>query len=181
MKRLLVLIAACTLLSLGTWEGVFGQKNKAVLDIPDKKELPKLIEQLKDKDGAVRANAAKLLGNFGQVQAKPVATAVPTLLEMVKKDDNVAARAAATAAVGKIASDPKGMVPVLIEALKGDKEFAVKIAAAGALGTMGPDGKAGIPALQEAQAQAKGAAKDEKDKQALGKAAGGALKLLKNQ
>ena len=55
------------------------------------------------------------------------------------------------------------------------------INAAAALGTMGPEGKAAIPALSEAQAMAKGAAKDEKDKQALGKAAGGSIKLLRAQ
>jgi HEAT repeat protein len=182
MKRLMVLVLGCSLLVLGAWDGgVFGQKDKGGLNIPKKEELPKLIEQLKDKDANARMRAATLLGNFGQIQAKPVAGAVSTLLTIVKSDENADCRRAAADAIGKIASDPKGMVPVLVEALKNDKEFSVKIAAANALGTMGPEGKSAIPALQEAQAIAKGAAKDEKDKQALGKAAGGALKLLKSQ
>src|SRR5262245_17061678 len=104
MKRLLVLIAGCTLLALAASEGVFGQKNAKVLDIPEKAELPKLMEQLKDKDAAVRTRAAKLIGNFGQIQSKPVASSVPTLLEMIKKDENEGCRAAATEALGKIAS-----------------------------------------------------------------------------
>ena len=160
---------------------MFGQKNKGTPNVPEKSELPKLIEQLKDKDANVRSRSATLVGNFGQIQAKPVASAVPVLIMMVKTDDNTDCRRAAADALGKIASDPKAIVPVLIDALKNDKEFSVKIAAAGALGTMGPEGKAGIPALQEAQSIAKGAGKDEKDKQALGKAAGGSLKLLKTQ
>jgi HEAT repeat protein len=180
MKRLIILLVGCTLLGLGAWEGVWGQKGQT-LNLPNKAELPKLIEQLKDKDAGVRTRAATLLGNYGQIQSKPVAGAVPTLLTMIKMDESTDARKAAADAVGKIASDPKTMVPILVEALKSDKEFSVKIAAAGALGTMGPEGKSAIPALQEAQAIAKGAAKEEKDKQALGKAAGGALKLLRSQ
>jgi HEAT repeat protein len=182
MKRLLVLLVGCTLLALGSWEGgVFGQKDKGSLNLPKKEDLPKLIEQLKDKDAGTRTKAAVLLGNYGRIQSKPVAGAVPTLLTIVKMDESAETRRAAADAIGKIASDPKGMVPVLVEALKNDKEFSVKIAAASALGTMGLEGKSAIPALMEAQAIAKGAAKDEKDKQALGKAAGGALKLLKSQ
>jgi hypothetical protein len=181
MKRLILLILGCSLLTLGAYDGVMGQKNKGGLDLPSRAEIPGLIEKLKDKEGGVRARSAQLLGNFGQIQAKPVAPAVPTLLMMVKMDENAEARRAAADAVGKIASDPKSMVPVLVEALKNDKEFSVKIAAAAALGTMGPEGKSAIPALSEAQAMAKGAAKDEKDKQALGKAAGGSLKLLRSQ
>lgn len=178
MKRLMVLIVGCMLLSLGAYEGVFGQKDKG-LNIPNRADLPKLIEQLKDKDAAARARAATLLGNYGQLQAKPVIPAVPTLVAMVKSDESADCRRAAADAIGKIASDPKTMVPALIDALKSDKEFSVKTAAAGALGLMGPDGKDAIPALQEAVAMAKAAGKDEKDKQALGKAAGGALKLLR--
>ena len=178
MKRLTMLVVGCSLLILGGLTSVLGQKDKG-LNIPEKKDLPKLFKELKDKDGKVRADAAQLVGNFGQVQAKPVQEAVPALTDMVKSDTDAGARRAAADALGKIGFDGAKTVPVLIETLKNDADYAVRSAAATSLGQFGKDAKEGIPALQEAIAAAKAAGKDDKNKAMVGKAAQGALKMLK--
>jgi HEAT repeat protein len=157
---------------------LFGQKQKGALDVPELKEIPGLIEQLKSKDGATRAKAADRLGARAQLRAKDIKDGIPTLLEMCKSDSEATARAAAAKTVGYSTFDPEKSVPLLIGVLKDDKELVVKTAAATALGYFGPDAKSAIPALQEAQAMAKGAAKDEKDKLALGKAAGTSINMI---
>jgi HEAT repeat protein len=178
MKRLLVLGLFCTLLGLGGVPMLFGQKQKGALDIPELKEIPGLIEQLKSKDGGTRAKAADRLGLRAQLRSKDIKDSITTLQDMIKNDNEAAARAAAAKAVGYSTIDPEKSVPLLVGALKEDKELAVKTAAATALGYFGPEAKSAIPALQEAQAFAKGADKTEKDKQALGKAAGMSINMI---
>ena len=178
MKRLTVLSVLCLFLGLGGFPLLFGQKNKGLLDIPEKKEVPGLIEQLKSSDGATRAKAADRLGLRAQLRAVDIKDGIPALLDMCKKDSESAARAAAAKTLGYSTFDPEKTVPLLIGVLKEDKELNVKTAAAIALGYFGPDAKEAIPALQEAQAMAKGADKTEKDKQALGKAAGTSINMI---
>jgi HEAT repeat protein len=178
MKRLVVLSVGCLILGLMGVPGVFGQKKKDNFDAPELKEIPGLIEDLKSKEAGVRAKAAERLGKRGQLRAKDIKQAVPTLMEMAKTDGDAGARRSATLALGYANPDPEVAVPLLIGVLKEDKELTVKAAAAGALGYLGPDAKPALPALQEARDMAKGAAKDEKDKQALGKAAGTAINAI---
>jgi len=178
MKRLIVLGLVCLLAGLGGVPALFGQKQKGNLDIPELKEIPGLVEQLKSKEAGTRAKAADRLGARAQLRAKDIVTGMPTLLDMVKNDGDTDARASAARTIGFSTYEPEKTVPILIGVLKEDKELKVKAAAASALGYYGPDAKDALPALQEAQAMAKGAAKDEKDKQALGKAAGTAINMI---
>jgi HEAT repeat protein len=178
MKRLMVLAVGCLILGLGSTTDVFGQKKKNDVEPPTLAELPGLIEQLKSKDADARAKAAKRLGDRAQVRARDIKPAVSTLVEMVKNDKDTAPRAAAAQTLGYANLEPEMGVPLLVGILKEDKELSVKTAAASALGYFGRDGKDAIPALQEAQAMAKGADKTEKDKQALGKAAGAAINMI---
>ncbi len=178
MKRLIVLGVACLVLSLGATPGLFGQKKKNDVEPPELREVPGLVEQLKSKDAGTRATAATRLGLRAQLRAKDIIKGMDSLMDMVKNDGDAGARAAAARTIGYSTLDPEKSVPLLIAALKEDKELSVKTAAAGALGYFGPDAKDALPALQEAQAMAKGADKTEKDKQALGKAAGTSINMI---
>lgn len=178
MKRLLVLTLGCLVLGLGGMADVFGQKQGGAAPAPDLKEVPGLIAKLKDKDAGVRANAAELLARRGQIRARDIQAAVPTLLDMVKNDPSAEARRRAAVALGFASPDPKNAVPVLIAALKDDRDFNVRAAAATALGYFGPEGKDAVPALREAVDIGKTANKDEKDKRDLGKAAITALQMI---
>jgi HEAT repeat protein len=178
MKRLLVLVVGCLVIGFAGLSGVvFGQKQKDI-PVPTRAEIPALVKELKSDDAGKRTRAAQLLGRAGQVNVKLVSAAVPTLLDMAQKDGDTGARRAAAEALGYSAPEPKDAVPILVSILKDDKDLGVKTAAATALGYLGPSARDAVPALQEALAIGKNAAKDEKDKQALGKAAGAALKLI---
>jgi len=178
MKRLLLLTLGCLLLGLGGISGVFGQKKDNVPNVPEVKEIPGLIAKLKDKDAGTRANAARLLGNRGQIRSRDIKACIPTLLDLVKSDPSTEARLAAATALGFASPDPKEALPILVTALKDDKDYGVRAAAATALGYFGPDGKDALAALREAFDIGKAAGKDEKDKRNLGKAAQGALQMI---
>jgi HEAT repeat protein len=178
MKRLMVLGVIGLLLGLGGLPTLFGQKQKGNFDAPELKEIPSLVEQLKSKDAATRSKAAERLGMRAQLRAKDIIAGVPTLMEMAKSDSDSNARAQAAKTLGYGTYDPEKVVPLLIGVLKEDKDLPVKTAAATALGYFGRDAKDALPALQEAQAMARGADKTEKDKQALGKAAGTAINMI---
>src|SRR5439155_5502063 len=90
---------------------------------------------LKDKDKAVRQNAAYALGEIGQA-AKD---AVPALLKALK-DEDTEVKKYAMGALGEIGPDAKAAVPALIETLKDDD---LRYHAASALGGIGPEGRAG--------------------------------------
>jgi len=170
------------LIGLGGGVDVFGQKKTKDLDAPDLKEIPKLIDDLKAKDGGTRARAADRLAAAAARRSKDVKEAIPTFLDMVKSDSSADARKGAAHALGFADADPMTTVPVLLTALESDKDYGVKAAAATSLGYIGNSTKGAakdaIPALQKAQAEAKAAGKDDKEKAALGKAAGGALKMI---
>jgi HEAT repeat protein len=178
MKRLMVLGAGCLILGLIGMPGVFGQKKGKDLEEVDRKEIPGLVKDLKSNDAAVRTRACTRLGLAGMVRARDIKDAVPTLLEMAKSESDTGVRLAATRTLGYANPDPEVAVPLLIGVLKEDKELSVKAAAAGALGYLGSDAKAALPALEEARSMAKGADKTEKDKIALGKAAGQAINAI---
>jgi HEAT repeat protein len=180
MKRLMALLIACLMVGLVSAPGtVHGQKQKKDEVPPERREIPGLIEQLKSKDGTTRATAAHRLALAGQVQGKLISAAIPTLMDMVKTDSDAGARSSAAQALGYATPEPEKTVPLLITVLKDDKDYGVKQAAARALGYFGPeDGKAAVPALRETQDMVKGAGKDEKDKTALNKACGDALKMI---
>ena len=93
---------------------------------------------LKDKNWAVRAGAALILGDIGD------STAIPALIKALK-DENWRVREAAVKALGKI-KNPFAL-PSLLEALK-DEDWLVRWNAAKALGKIG--NSSAIPALLEA-------------------------------
>jgi HEAT repeat protein len=179
MKRFFALCVGLLVLGgLGHYEA-YGQKKKdGDVAVPKLEEIPGLIKQLGDKDAKKRAQAAASLGARGQLRARDIKEAVETLATMVQKDDDAGARRAAAIALGKADPDPKVAVEPLVDALKNDKDFSVRTAAATALGTMGPSARDALPALREAQALAKDAGKNDKEKQALGQAAGNALRAI---
>jgi HEAT repeat protein len=158
----------------------FGAKKKKddSADVPKLEDIPKIIEQLKDKDAGVRTKAATAIGARGQLRARDVKDAVAPLANMVRKDDDVAARRAAGSALAKMDPDPKLVLESLIEALKNDKDLQVRTSCATALGALGAEAKDAVSTLQEVRDEFKGAGKKEKEKQALAKAAAGALAAI---
>jgi HEAT repeat protein len=186
MKRLLVLTLGYLILGfgglilgLGDGTGAFGQKKMDKSpDAPSLKEIPGLIGKLKDKDAGTRAYAAKQLAAAGMIRSRDIKEAIPTFMDMIKSDPDARARTEAATALGFSSPDPKMALPILLAGLKDDKDFNVKTACATSLGYFGPEGKEAVPALQEAVAIGKTAAKDEKDKRNLAKAAGTALQMI---
>jgi HEAT repeat protein len=140
-----------------------------------KEDVPKLIKDLKHGSAKVRIAAADDLGRLGALRAEYAKPAVPSLLELVKKDSDAKVRAAAARALGRMMADPKEAVPVLTEALK-DKAMAVRVAAATALGQFGPDAKEALPALQQVVQEAR-----KNKQQMLLQAAGTAIKSIRSK
>jgi HEAT repeat protein len=181
MKRLAVLMVGCLVLGLGTLDGAFGQKKGMDKDvIPEIKDIPKLIANLKDKDPKVRAAACKGLGLRGEVRITDVAEAVAPIAGLVTSDPDAEVRREAAYALGMLVADKKDSVAALTKALESDSEMKVKTAAAASLGNFGADARIAIAALKEAEAIGKAAGKD-KEKKAeaeLGKAAGQSLRRI---
>jgi len=180
MKRCIVLCTGLLVLGGLGQQGAFGQKKKDnEITAPKLSEIPGIIVNLKDKDAKKRAEAAALLGARGQLRARDIKDAVEPLAAMVQNDSDAGARRAAASALGKADPDPKVALEPLIAALKSDKDIPVRTAAATALGNMGEAAKDAVSALQEAVALAKEAGKTDKEKLALGQAAGAALKQIR--
>jgi HEAT repeat protein/S1-C subfamily serine protease len=103
--------------------------------------LPEMLRALGHRDGGVRAEAARSLGEMGPA-AK---VAVPALLKALH-DDNDLVRRLALEALNKIGAPDPADVPVLADALK-DKDPAVRRCAAAALGRAGAAARPALPAL----------------------------------
>lgn len=148
-------------------------------DLPKPQQVPGLIKKLKDADAKVRLAAAEDLGHLGAVKAAAARPAVPTLVEVVKKDSDVKVRKAALAALGKMDPDAKLVVPALVEMVKNDKEEkSLRLAAITAIGGIGPNAKSAAPVLDELRK--KELKKDEKERdRALMQAAGDALQAIR--
>lgn len=140
-----------------------------------KEDVPRLLKDLKSAVAKTRAAAAEDLGHLGAIRADYAKPAVPTLLEMVRKDKDAKAREAAAKAIGRIGVEPADAVPVLIEALKEDKGMLVRIAAARSLGQFGSDAKEAVSTLRDVQEKARG----DKSMQRLGQTAGEALRSIR--
>ncbi len=184
MRRFLALCAGILILGSPDVEQAFAQKKKKdTVVVPKLSEVPKLMEQLKDKDSRVRAHAAAQLAARGQVRARDVKDAIGPLVQMVKSDEDPAARRAAALALSQIDPDPQMVVTPLIAALKDDKDLDVKAACATALGALGPAAKEAVPALHEVDgmlgaAKKKGGTKEDRAKAALKKTINGALRQI---
>jgi HEAT repeat protein len=96
------------------------------------KSTQEWIEQLKDKDAALRLEAIKALGQ----SRGEVAAAVPALAEALG-DTNAYVRRDAARALGQFSGEAKAAVPALTAALQ-DKERSVRLAVAGALKKIDP-------------------------------------------
>jgi HEAT repeat protein len=180
MNRFIVLCTGLLVLGGLGQPDAFGQKKKDTeITAPKLSEIPGIITQLKDKDAKKRAEAAARLGARGALRARDIKDAIEPLVGMVENDGDAGARRAAAEALGKADPDPKVALEPLMAALKNDKDIPVRTAAATALGNMGEGAKEAVPALQDAVAQAKQAGKTDREKQALGQAAGAALKLIR--
>jgi HEAT repeat protein len=127
----LVILLAATLIS--------GCSGKAT---PDGKSTADFERMLHDANPAIQAQGA-----FGLSRLGPDArSAVPSLIEALKKDPPV--RRNAALALGEIGPDARDAVPALREALK-DSEWMVRWQAAQALGKIGPEARQAIPELQK--------------------------------
>jgi hypothetical protein len=147
---------------------------------PDRRKVPDYIDTFKNpKSGAgKRIDAAKDLGRIGQVRSSDAKPAVPYLMEALEKDSDSGVRRASAEALGQINLESEKVVPILIRILKEDKEpITVRTGAAIGLGSYGEEAKDAIGDLRKVASEFKG--KDQpKDKQALSKAAGDALKKI---
>jgi HEAT repeat protein len=98
----------------------------------EKKPVADLIQDLKDKDEAVRIKAARDLGRHKPEAAKE---AVPALGDALR-DKSANVRAAAAKALGAIGPEAGAAAPALKKALK-DSDEGVRRAAAQALEAVG--------------------------------------------
>lgn len=106
------------------------------------KTAAQLERMLRDPSPAVQAQGAYGLGRLGS-EAR---SAVPSLIEALKKDSLV--RQQAARAPGQIGPDAREAVPALSAALE-DSAWAVRRQAALALGRIGPDARPALPKLQK--------------------------------
>jgi HEAT repeat protein len=120
MSRSTVLLAALLLATLVV--GIAGCGG------PEKKPVADLIQDLKDKDEAVRIKAAR---DLGQHKPEAVKEAVPALGAALN-DKSANVRAAAAKALGAIGPEAGAAAPALKKALK-DSDQGVRLAAAQAL------------------------------------------------
>jgi HEAT repeat protein len=104
------------------------------------KSVADFERMLHDPNPTTQAQGAYGLGRLGP-EAR---SAVPSLIEALKKDPPV--RRNAALALGEIGPDARAAVPALCEALK-DSEWMVRWQAAQALGTIGADARQAIPEL----------------------------------
>jgi HEAT repeat protein len=100
-------------------------------------------EALRDRDPAVREEAAKSLGNDHRRYGAKTKTSVPALIAALA-DEQAKVRAAAAGALAQMGPDANTATAALTGLLN-DKEAGVRAAAAGALGQMGPDAKMLVP------------------------------------
>jgi HEAT repeat protein len=113
-------------------------------------DLAAVLKDLRSKNAGTRAAAAREVGRIGAVRAADAKEAVPSLLNMVRKDRDASPRRAAIDALGRIDPDPKEAVPVLLEALR-DKDAGVRQAAATALGQFPSEAPDIIQALRDTE------------------------------
>lgn len=107
-----------------------------------RKLVPFLADVMRaDKNAALRAGAASVLGRVGS-NAKSVVNVIVESL----KDPDAGVRAAAAESLGRIGDEAKGSVPKLAALLK-DADPGVRLAAAFALGRIGPDAASAVPDL----------------------------------
>src|SRR5260370_1414569 len=121
----------------------------------DDRPLSVWLTRLKDKDAAMRREAAHALGRL----EPPTAAAVPALGDALKHaDDEV--RATAAEALGWIGPEAKDALPRLRDAVAQDENARVRAGAAFALGRIGRDSDAVVPALIEALKDRKAEVRD---------------------
>jgi HEAT repeat protein len=111
------------------------------------KDVPQLIEDLRQTDSAARYTAVKTLGDRGP-GAKD---AVPAMIAMLKDSDS-AVRIGTAYALAKVGSAAAAAVPALTAALD-DRHKDVRQAAAYSLPALGPDAATASPMLQKLAAQ----------------------------
>lgn len=109
---------------------------------PQTKDLPSLVERLKNPDSKVRSTAAWEMGSIG-------ADAVPWLVEALRDPDRLV-RTEAVGALGRIGVAAGNAVPALSEVLLGDTSSSVRQYAVWAIGRTGPAAKGAILALTKA-------------------------------
>jgi HEAT repeat protein len=111
------------------------------------KDVPQLVEDLRETDAGARYTAVKSLGN----RAADAKEAVPAMIAMLKDSDS-SVRVGAAYALGKVGPAASSAVPALIAALD-DRHKDVRQAAAYSLPALGPDAAAAWKALQKVAAQ----------------------------
>jgi HEAT repeat protein len=127
------------------------------IDREPKGYLPALLDTAKkDKDPAVLATAATMLGDVGP-DAKEclpdLLAAHKAALAAMPKDgtDPNNLRRTLLEALAKIDPQPKANLPVLMESLKKEREPGVRLATIQALAKIGPDAKESIATLKQMQ------------------------------
>ena len=106
------------------------EKTLAVLSrVKPRRIMDLLVNQLTDRDSAVRRFAAETLGRIGSPQV------LPSLMMVMAKDKESKIRSEAAMALGRIGST-EAILP-LIHALRGDADSLVRKSAAAALGLIG--------------------------------------------
>ena len=88
MKRCVVLALGCLLVGLP----------RRAPRLPNKKDLPKYVKDLKAKDAKARLAAIEGIAGIGEIKAMYAKEAVEPLAEVVVKDDDAKVRAAAATA-----------------------------------------------------------------------------------
>lgn len=138
-------------------------------------EAKKYTEQLKSaKDAKKKVEALDELGKLGQIQVTLTQPALPDVMKALE-DKDAAVRKAAAECLGKCEPDPKDAIPALTKLLKEDKSDDVKIAAARGLMYMGEAAK---EASDDLKSVARANKKSDGKPNALGKAAGEALRAI---
>lgn len=123
-----------------------GNEGKGQTDVAG---LARVIADL-DAPEAKRKDAIRAVGTMGQAGK----TAVPALVDVMKKSRQPKLRLEASLALGKIGPDAKEAVPALTALMEGanesgDEYLALRRSAARSLGGIGPEAASAIPAINK--------------------------------
>jgi HEAT repeat protein len=124
-------------------------KEKLLKDPKDKDALSLLLNQLQDRRGIYRANAAAVLGELGDVLSASVgAEAVPALSRLLERDD-ATDQSAAARALARYGPHVKPALPILQKRLfPSDRDVAWF--SARAIGNVGSEAAEAVPDLLKA-------------------------------
>ena len=150
MRRLILLIVAIGIVSLGITEPALAQK-----------KIDTILKDIDSKDTAKRLTALRDVGELADVKLSQAQMALKQIRDILAKDPDPKVRAAALGALGKIEAENKEYIANMMQYLKEDKDFGVQQTALALLGAYQQEAAGAINPLKERMGELRESAKDQ--------------------